>query len=70
VIDLPRSTYYYRSTARAAQLRDEHLVTLIAKIQDELPGYGNRRVTRELANQGIRVNHKRMPVSCGKMGLQ
>ena len=45
VIEFPRSTYYYRSTSQVLGLTDEHLVELINGIQDELPGYGYRRVT-------------------------
>jgi putative transposase len=60
VIELPRSTYYYRSTASALGLTDRRLVELIGDIQDELPGYGYRRVTRELHARGHVVNHKRV----------
>jgi putative transposase len=57
VIHLPRSTYYYRSTANEADLSDARLVDLIGDIQDEFPGYGYRRVTRELKVRGHVVNH-------------
>lgn len=60
MIQLPRSTYYYRSTATEAGLSDARLVDLIGDIQDELPGYGYRRVTRELYARGHIVNHKRV----------
>lgn len=60
MIDLPRSTYYYRSTLRAAKLPDAQLVALIEDIQDELPCYGYRRVTHELRRRGHLVNHKRV----------
>ena len=46
MIDLPRSTFYYRSTASAGNLGDAELVALIEDIQDELPSYGYRRVTQ------------------------
>jgi putative transposase len=59
VIELPRSTYYYRSTARAAGLSDARVVELIAEIQDEMAGYGYRRITHELRRRGHSVNHKR-----------
>jgi hypothetical protein len=52
MIDLPRSTYYYRSTARALNLGDRELVAIIEDIQDELPCYGYRRVTHELQRRG------------------
>lgn len=60
MIELPRSTYYYRSTAHAQGLSDERVVELIGHIQDELPGYGYRRVTHELRRRGHALNHKRV----------
>jgi putative transposase len=45
VIELPRSTYYYRSTAMSVGLNDARLVELIEVSHDEFPGYGYRRVT-------------------------
>jgi putative transposase len=60
VIEIPRSTYYYRSTAKAVALTDERIVELINVIQDELAGYGYRRVTHELRRRGHAVNHKRV----------
>jgi putative transposase len=38
VINLPRSTFYYRSTATAPSRSDEQLVQHIDNIQDEFPG--------------------------------
>jgi len=60
VIELPRSTYYYRSTTKCVRLDDARLVELIEAIHDEFPGYGYRRVTLELRNRGHIVNHKRV----------
>jgi putative transposase len=60
VIDLPRSTFYYRATTKTTKLSDVELVTLIEDIQDELPCYGYRRVTHELRRRGHLVNHKRV----------
>ncbi|CAM3775960.1 IS3 family transposase [Agrobacterium radiobacter] len=60
MIDLPRSTYYYRSTAKALNLGDSELIAIIEDIQDELPCYGYRRVTHELQRRGHLVNHKRV----------
>ena len=58
-MQLPRSTYYYRSTAAETGLSDARLVDLIGDIQDALPGYGYRRVPRELHAPGHIVNHSR-----------
>ena len=60
MIDLPKSTFYYRATTRTAKISDAELVSLIEDIQDELPCYGYRRVTRELCRRGRLVNHKRV----------
>ncbi|MGB3538265.1 MAG: IS3 family transposase [Mesorhizobium sp.] len=60
MIDLPRSTFYYRATTKTAKLSDMELVTIIEEIQDELPCYGYRRVTHELRRRGHLVNHKRV----------
>jgi putative transposase len=60
VIDLPRSSYYYRPQSRSVEVADTTLVELIGQIQDEFPGYGYRRVTRELHKRGQAVNHKRV----------
>jgi hypothetical protein len=38
----------YGSTAPVCGLSDMRSIELIGKVQDELPGYGYRRVTREL----------------------
>lgn len=60
MIELPRSTFYYRSTSTRECLNDGRLIELIENIQDELPGYGYRRVTHELRRRGHVVNHKRV----------
>jgi len=60
VIDVPRSSYYYRPKSRPTEIADIALVELIGQIQDEFPGYGYRRVTRELGKRGQVVNHKRV----------
>jgi len=69
VIGLPRSTYYYRSTAREVALTDECLVGLIAEIQSGISGYGYRRVTHELRHRGVQVNHKRVARLMRERGL-
>ena len=59
-MEIPRSTFYYRSTAKALALTDGRIVELINVIQDELAGYGYRRITHELRRRGYAVNHKRV----------
>ncbi|MCO6364380.1 IS3 family transposase [Paracoccus sp. 08] len=58
-MNLPRSTYYYRS-ARTLELTDGELTATIEDVQDELPCYGYRRVTHELRRRGFAINHKRV----------
>lgn len=60
MISLPRSTHYYRSSAVAVGLDDDRLAGLIGEIQDVFPGYGYRRITRELIRQGYHVKYKRV----------
>jgi putative transposase len=60
VIELPRSTFYYRSNGRAPTISDERLVDLIGDVHDDFPGYGYRRMTRELKKRGHLINHKRV----------
>lgn len=60
MIDLPRSTFYYRATTKTAKLSDAERVALIEDAQNELPCYGYRRVTRELGRRGHLINHKRV----------
>jgi putative transposase len=69
VIELPRSTFYYRSTVASECLDDARLIELIESIQDELPGYGYRRVTHELRRRGHVVNHKRVARVMRAQGL-
>ena len=55
---LPHSTYYYKSKSKAVD--DTELVALIEAIIEEFPGYGYRRVTRELHRRCIPINHKKV----------
>jgi putative transposase len=61
VIALPRTSFYYRPTASAAQLSDDRLIELIGEIQDDFPGYGYRRVTHELRRRGLIINTNAFP---------
>lgn len=60
MIEIPRSTFYYRPASGLEAMTDEALVATIGAIQDEFPGYGYRRVTEELRRRGTLVNHKRI----------
>jgi putative transposase len=50
-------------------LPDAQLIELIQTIQDELPGYGYRRITHELRRRGHLINHKRVARLMRENGL-
>jgi putative transposase len=56
---IARSTFYYRR--KTAHLRkDTEVIDRIEAICLEFPGYGYRRVTRQLQNDEVVINHKRV----------
>ncbi len=55
---LARSTYY--DEPRSQPLEEARLVARIAEICAEWPRYGYRRVTAQLHNEGLIVNHKKV----------
>ena len=58
-MNLARSSYYY--SPRGRRRADEpQLTTRIQAICERLPGYGYRRVTRQLRREGWTINHKRV----------
>jgi putative transposase len=69
MINLPRSTYYYRSGETKEQIDDLALIALIDDIHDVFPGYGYRRVTLELKARGHIINHKRVARVMKENGL-
>ena len=73
VAGLPISSYYYKPDAahrRRCDSDDEKLREQIERIHEEFPGYGYRRVTRELERRGQRVNEKRVRRVMKKFGLR
>ena len=60
---LAPSSYYYKPDQAVRQRReaeDEKLRIRIDAIHAEFPGYGYRRIVRDLDRRGIRVNSKRV----------
>jgi putative transposase len=57
MMQLARSTYYYRPEA---QNPEADLKGKIEAICLEFPGYGYRRVTEQLKRDNLRVNHKKV----------
>jgi len=64
---LPRSTYYYKSKNKPDN--EQSLIDRIEAIIEEFPGYGYRRVTRELHRRGFPVNHKKVLRIMKQQGL-
>ncbi len=58
MIKLPRSSYYYKP--RPKMPAAQRLITRIEEIIETFPGYGYRRVTRQLQREGVRINHKKV----------
>jgi putative transposase len=56
---IARSTYYYRRKAASA---GEHadIIDRIEAICLEFPGYGYRRVTKQLQHEELLINHKKV----------
>jgi transposase InsO family protein len=63
-----RSTYYYRSRRSAAEKKALH--QRIAELAAEFPRYGYRRVTHQLRDEGLTVNHKAVARIMRENGLQ
>jgi putative transposase len=61
-VGLSKGTWYYRLHSKPGQrTRDEMLKERIVEVIEENPGYGYRRIGRELAERHTqRVNHKRL----------
>lgn len=63
-LNLSKGTWHYRrryNKSEQRQTKDEALKERIVKVIEEHPGYGYRRIQRELAEQcGEPVNHKRL----------
>ena len=67
LMKLPRSTYYYKSKNKPDE--EQALIDRIEAIIEEFPGYGYRRVTRELHRRGFRDNHKKVLRIMKQQGL-
>ena len=59
---LTRSSYYYRSVDKPLweRKRDADLQDRIEQLVCQFPGYGYRRVTKQLQREGMQVNHKKV----------
>jgi transposase InsO family protein len=58
-MSIARSTFYYRRKT-ASLVRDRDVIDSIEAICLDFPGYGYRRVTAQLQQDGKLINHKRV----------
>jgi putative transposase len=58
-MNIARSTFYYRRKT-ASPGKDADIIDKIEVICLEFPGYGYRRVTKQLQNDQLVINHKRV----------
>jgi transposase InsO family protein len=71
VAQVSSSGYYaWKNQVQEQQKSDTELLKQIESILEEFPGYGYRRVTKELQKQGLKVNKKRIQRVMQDRGLQ
>ncbi|MEG0328115.1 MAG: IS3 family transposase [Erysipelothrix sp.] len=67
---LSRSTYYFYISKADPDIKNDSLMNLIIEIYYDHKGrYGYRRITLELLNRRVKVNHKKVLRLMNKMGL-
>lgn len=70
IAEVSKSSYFYEISTYGREDKGKELKDAIAKIFDENKGrYGYPRITLELRNRGIHVNHKRVQRLMRQMGL-
>ena len=70
LIELPRSSYYRKSSLNKESDENLALMRLIDKEYTEHPFYGSRKMRDHLRRQGFKINRKRVQRLMRKMGLQ
>lgn len=69
--ELPRSVYYYQCKAQMHPCPDAELKADIERIFHRHKGrYGYRRITGELRNSGMLINHKKVQRLMSELGLK
>ena len=68
-MSLPRSSFYYQPRTQELSPADQDLEKRIEEITEEFPKYGYRKVTRQLHDDGIPVNHKKVHRIMREKGL-
>ena len=68
---ITRSTYYFYTNKKDKDLKNQDIIEKIKEIfHVNKKRYGYRRITLELKNQGIIVNHKKVLRLMNKLNLQ
>ena len=61
ISDIARATYYFYINKQDKDLKNEDIIEKIKEIfYANKKRYGYRRITLELKNQGININHKKV----------
>lgn len=68
---LSRSTYYFEINKPDLDIKNQEIIDIIQSIfKENKSRYGVRRITAELNNQGIVINHKKVQRIMNKFGLK
>ena len=68
---ISRSVYYYYINKKDIDEKNKNIIEKIKEIYHANKGrYGYRRVTLELKNQGLNINHKKVQRLMKKLNLQ
>jgi transposase InsO family protein len=70
IAQVSASGYYAWTKQTESNKSDEGLVRQIEQVLEEFPGYGYRRVTKELQKRGLKANKKRIQRVMQDRGLQ
>jgi putative transposase len=68
-MNLPRSSFYYKSKTQEISPEDQALENRIEEITEEFPKAGYRKVTRQLHRESVSVNHKKVRRIMREKGL-
>ena len=71
ISDIARATYYFYTNKQDKDLKNQDIIEKIKEIfYANKKRYGYRRITLELKNQGININHKKVLRLMNKLNLQ
>ena len=71
ISDIARATYYFYINKQDKDLKNQDIIEKIKEIfYANKKRYGYRRITLELKNQGININHKKVLRIMKKFNLQ